>query len=644
MKSRRITKTSLLLLFGAWPAVSFGPSAPKHHDLLKNTLDANEIDTDKTQILKEAAQEAIFATSIGINDTMILQKYYKRGGQDTESADLSKYLAFRKTFLGNLMKTATAQNSITKEDEEVAVHEKSSDIDELVIIQEYGKWLNQHKRTTDESRYPQFRKNFIRQFEHDLKDGNFFTLNEFGDCTEGTYNKLKDTVYHFYGFFLIIPVAAEVQALKAENSARHESKEIKYVLEMAGVPPQEMERRRWESQMFTPAVRRDIYRILRNPDNLNVGMTSSKMSDHDSRFTTTLLTKKRPGGNLEEFSFADKHDLKHAGENHNICDDIEMLQAVTLIGSTTSRGIAITKAFQAYLSKTARSWGDHEASTLSVEFLVAFGNELTERLDINHRIRSHWLSKEETKILREEPFFGFVDIDAVRTFGTVSNEPRAVLSKYDVERRKRSKQPKEIVEVTVRTQFDAEEMKGREQDLLMFSSAVRRDIYAILRNPNNILFGASIPVEEKSSVFGAVLLAKKSSGGEWDTFAFADRHAFEKMKSSSKTNYIAFNEDEMVEAISHIGMINPVALAVTEAFEAYLSQLVKEWGDREVACLSIEFLVAFGRELSVRLDANNRLRSTELSKEEMLILATEPFASCVHAEVMRLFQSRTSTE
>jgi hypothetical protein len=276
--------------------------------------------------------------------------------------------------------------------------------------------------------------------------------------------------------------------------------------------------------------------------------------------------------------------------------------------------------------------------------LVAFGDELTERLDINHRIRSRRVSKEDTTILRKEPFYGFVDLDAVQNFGTVSNEPRAGLSRYDVERRKRSKGPKEIVEVTVRTQFDAEEMKGREQDVLMFSSAIRRDIYAILRNPNNILFGASIPVEEKSSVFGAVLLAKKSSGGEWNTFAFADRHAFEKMKSSSKTNYMAFSEDEMVEAVSHIGMINPVALAATEAFEAYLSQLAKEWGDREVACLSIEFLVAFGRELSVRLDANNRLRSTKLSTEEMLILATEPFASCVDAELMHFFQSRTFTE
>lgn len=436
---------------------------------------------------------------------------------------------------------------------------------------------------------------------------------------------------------LIFLATAEAQARKADNkSARNRSDiAINFIRANVNILPEDMEKRAWESKMFTPAVRRDIYRILRNPDNLNVGFLAST---HDDLFSTKLLTRQSFGGKVEEFAFVSEADVKRKGQNDTICNDVQMLQAVTLIGSTTSRAIAITQAFENYLSETARSWGDQQAACLSVEFLVSFGKELTTRMDINHRIRSRQLSAEEAKVLVEEPYAGCVDIDALRTFGTVSKAPKKTLKKP--KRRRRSKKSAKIVEVPVRTHFDAVEMAGREQDKYMFSSAVRRDIYAILRNPNNVPWGASISVEEQSSVFGAVLLSKKSDAGEWATFAFADRHAYEEMTGLSKSKFVVLSDEEMSEAITHIGMVNPVALAVTEAFEAYLFQLAKEWGDREVVSLSIEFLTAFGRELSPRLNVNNKIRSTKLSKEEMLILATEPFSHCVDPEAMRFFQCK----
>ena len=53
-------------------------------------------------------------------------------------------------------------------------------------------------------------------------------------------------------------------------------------------------------------------------------------------------------------------------------------------------------------------WGDEDAAELSVAFLVAFGNELTPRLDIKHRIRSRQLEKADAAWLRSLPLtWGF---------------------------------------------------------------------------------------------------------------------------------------------------------------------------------------------------------------------------------------------
>lgn len=97
---------------------------------------------------------------------------------------------------------------------------------------------------------------------------------------------------------------------------------------------------------------------------------------------------------------------------------------------------------------------------------------------------------------------------------------------------------------------------------------------------------------------------------------------------------------QMLDAISSIGKITPVALAVTQAFEAYLSHLVQTWGEREAAALSVEFLVAFGNEMTKRLDVNNRIRSTGLSPQEIQILSTQPFCNFVDSEALETFQGQ----
>jgi hypothetical protein len=395
--------------------------------------------------------------------------------------------------------------------------------------------------------------------------------------------------------------------------------------------------------MHTPAIRRDIYRIMRNSDDLNVGLVAN---DNDSsntshQFSVALLAEEMSGTASDNFIFVDRKYLeKRKSKNDStVFDDNQMLGAIESIGANTCRGLAITNAFEAFLSQKAINWSDNEVSSLSVDFLVAFGNELAERLDIHHRIRSSRLTKGEARTLQAHPFASCINNEALELFqGEVRKTTSLIWPTSHAERRKRPPPPQHMVEVKVRTKYCADEMMAREQDAFMFTSSVRRDIYTILRNPNNLQFGASIPVGEGSSVFGSVLLAKKSSEVGWDTYLFANRRAFERL-DPDEHDYVALSDEKMIEAVGKIGIVTPLSLALTEAFEAYLSQLAKNWGDRDVSCLSVETLLAFGRELTPRLDINNRIRSWKLSDEELLILSSESFAGCVDMRAMQQYQS-----
>ena len=89
------------------------------------------------------------------------------------------------------------------------------------------------------------------------------------------------------------------------------------------------------------------------------------------------------------------------GSGEAIQTTLAMLEHV---GQPTDMGIAFTEAFEALLvSEFVPYWTDADAATLSAAFIVAFGRELTPRLDIEHAIRSRALSPTELEWLRQLP-------------------------------------------------------------------------------------------------------------------------------------------------------------------------------------------------------------------------------------------------
>lgn len=75
------------------------------------------------------------------------------------------------------------------EDAETIALANQLGIDDNVVRNEYGRWLARYNKNFDITRYAQFKKNWLQQFSHDVKCGKFYTLNEFGDCSEGMYTE-----------------------------------------------------------------------------------------------------------------------------------------------------------------------------------------------------------------------------------------------------------------------------------------------------------------------------------------------------------------------------------------------------------------------------------------------------------------------
>lgn len=196
MTNHRNRRSLLILLSHLVLVSSFGPSVPRTYNqvIKEDALELNNaIDENRANLLKEDARAAVFATSIGMNDTVILEKYQtwcKKAGDGPAAADLSDYTTFRRSFLRNLERTvspaASANTVAPPSNTTQTTKEKSTVVDELMVRSEYEKWLVAYDKKADRSRYPQFRKNYIQQFESDLKEGQFYSLNEFGDCSEGT--------------------------------------------------------------------------------------------------------------------------------------------------------------------------------------------------------------------------------------------------------------------------------------------------------------------------------------------------------------------------------------------------------------------------------------------------------------------------
>jgi hypothetical protein len=209
------------------------------------------------------------------------------------------------------------------------------------------------------------------------------------------------------------------------------------------------------------------------------------------------------------------------------------------------------------------------------------------------------------------------------------------------------------------SEVGTEEFGIRKRDLPMFTPAVRADIYKVLRSPSDPDDGAPAPstseitsaASTQANLFSALLLGKnrktnylsEEEDATWGTYAFCDRSLYFEMKEIGHPQleqYSALDDKEMLEAIAIMGKLTPKALAITKAFEAYLSQTAWTWGDREACGFAVEFLIAFGNELSSRLDINHRIRSTKLTDEEIEILSKEPFCNHVDREAMQCFQDK----
>ena len=76
-------------------------------------------------------------------------------------------------------------------------------------------------------------------------------------------------------------------------------------------------------------------------------------------------------------------------------------------------------------------------------------------------------------------------------------------------------------------------------------------------------------------------------------------------------------DQTMLDALGKFGALEPHTMAVTVAFESFLSKLVASWRPHDVSRLSVNFLIAFGAELTRRLDVHHRIRSTKLSAQEL---------------------------
>jgi hypothetical protein len=75
----------------------------------------------------------------------------------------------------------------TKEDLVTAALAESLGVSDDDVQFEYANWLMRYSKPADEIRYPTFKKNILLQAQYNREHGQNFSLNEYGDFTEGTF-------------------------------------------------------------------------------------------------------------------------------------------------------------------------------------------------------------------------------------------------------------------------------------------------------------------------------------------------------------------------------------------------------------------------------------------------------------------------
>ena len=215
---------------------------------------------------------------------------------------------------------------------------------------------------------------------------------------------------------------------------------------------------------------------------------------------------------------------------------------------------------------------------------------------------------------------------------------------------------------------DPAEVAVRKAQESLFTPAVRRDIYAVLLNPTepgvspaSLSPAATAAVAQGLIPYEVVLIAKvgETAGSrsgtpvhigankcgsvgpavEYDTFAFVCRSDAQQLEAAG---WSILGDDLVLNAVQHMGSANPLPLAATKAFEAFLSKCARKWTAQQISRLSVEFLIAFGKELTPRLGVAFRICTSILSDAEMTTLASAPFAAYVDRDLLSSFQQPPS--
>ena len=171
-----------------------------------------------------------------------------------------------------------------------------------------------------------------------------------------------------------------------------------------------------ERVFFPPVVRRAIYNVLINPRE-----PCAPNAAPSAAAAEAAVQGKVP---FEVGLYTDATRAKYAFVTHGVTppwgfgpaapSDLE--RAMRQLGDPSAFGVTITEAFEAWLAVVARGWTPQSVAQLPVEFLIAFGRELTPRLDVNDRIRSTRLDADTLATLRAPPFGRFVDSTLLDTF------------------------------------------------------------------------------------------------------------------------------------------------------------------------------------------------------------------------------------
>ncbi len=176
-----------------------------------------------------------------------------------------------------------------------------------------------------------------------------------------------------------------------------------------------LEQRRQQVCLFNAACRRDVYKVLCAEPRRPLGPPSAPNGPPPALGAPTLsapppypplqwvlVQPHSPFTPQTATSLTRLHDLADAEIRAAAIQ--ATLSALEHVGQPTDAGMAFTEAFERLLmSEYVPWWDDAGTSQLSAAFILAFGNELSPRLDIHHALRYRALPQEQVEWLRRLP-------------------------------------------------------------------------------------------------------------------------------------------------------------------------------------------------------------------------------------------------